>query len=206
MSTEKMKPPTDKRQNQRLRTRRALLAALREILEKGGAPSMEEVADRALVSRATAYRYYPNIETMILEAGFDAAMPATDDFFAQLSGADVRERLHRVPELLFGIVENDEAKFRRFLAATLLDSANALSTGSERVYRRGGRRFGLLEKALETTELEKEQRRKLIRMLALVVGPELFISGVDSCHMERKEIVPAMQWIVDAIWEKIERE
>lgn len=194
------------RHNQRLRTRRALLAAARELMKEHAEPTMEEVADRALVSRATAYRYYPNIQTMLMEAGFDAEVPAPADYFADQQDRSGTDRLKSVPDLLISVMIKDEANFRRFLAATLLDSAGKLSSGDREAFRRGGRRMGLLEKALESSGIPEDQRARIVEMAALVVGPEMFVSAVDSCHMKREAVLPAIHWLIEAIVEKASRE
>ena len=53
--------------NQKRRTRAAILAAAGVLLEQDQRPTVAEVADAALVSRATAYRYFPTQEYMLLE-------------------------------------------------------------------------------------------------------------------------------------------
>ncbi|MGH2896766.1 MAG: helix-turn-helix domain-containing protein [Solirubrobacteraceae bacterium] len=65
MSTE---PRTRDRQTRR--TRRALLAAADELFAEGRVPTVAEVAERADVARATAYRYFPTQESLLLETTF----------------------------------------------------------------------------------------------------------------------------------------
>jgi len=56
------------RPNQKRRTRKDLLLAAARLLQQGKRPSLEEVAEAALVSRATAYRYFPGVEPLLVEA------------------------------------------------------------------------------------------------------------------------------------------
>ena len=49
---------TGGRANQKTRTRRAIVDACRELVRTGSEVTMPEVARRALVSEATAYRYF----------------------------------------------------------------------------------------------------------------------------------------------------
>ena len=56
-------PGTPGRPNQRSRTRKDLLDAASRLLKQGRRPTLEEVAEEARVSRATAYRYFPSVET-----------------------------------------------------------------------------------------------------------------------------------------------
>ena len=63
------------RANQKRRTRKDLLQAAARLLKEGRNPSLEEIAEEALVSRATAYRYFPNVEALLIEAPLDLALP-----------------------------------------------------------------------------------------------------------------------------------
>jgi AcrR family transcriptional regulator len=53
------------RANQRDRTRKDLLSAAARLLKEGASPSMEDLAAAAMVSRATAYRYFPNLDALL---------------------------------------------------------------------------------------------------------------------------------------------
>ena len=54
--------------NQKRRTRAALISAARELLAAGESPTVEQAADRAAVSRTTAYRYFTNQRELIVAA------------------------------------------------------------------------------------------------------------------------------------------
>src|SRR5690349_15637129 len=56
------------RTRQKERTRDALVAATRELLAAGHSPQVEEAAERAGISRTTAYRYFPNQRSLLLAA------------------------------------------------------------------------------------------------------------------------------------------
>src|ERR671922_144625 len=53
------------RTNQKARTRSALLDATRELLAEGANPTVEQAADRAAISRTTAYRYFANRRALL---------------------------------------------------------------------------------------------------------------------------------------------
>ena len=63
------------RPNQKTRTRKDLLQAASLLMKQGRTPTLEEVAEEALVSRATAYRYFPNVDALMVEAWVDVAVP-----------------------------------------------------------------------------------------------------------------------------------
>ena len=62
--------PPKTRDRQTRRTKRALVAAADEIFDEGGVPTVGDVAERADVARATAYRYFPTQEALLLETAF----------------------------------------------------------------------------------------------------------------------------------------
>ena len=56
------------RANQKARTRAAIVDACRDLVRSGAEVTMPEVARRALVSEATAYRYFPDLISLLREA------------------------------------------------------------------------------------------------------------------------------------------
>jgi AcrR family transcriptional regulator len=81
--------------NQNLRTRKDLLLAASRLIKEGRRPTMDEVAEAALVSRATAYRYFPSLESLLVEAPLEGAMPDAEAVFASDTSSDPGERLDR---------------------------------------------------------------------------------------------------------------
>ena len=63
------KPPGEGsgRERQKERTRRAIVAAARELTRSGAEVTMPRVAERAMVSEATMYRYFPDLTALIQE-------------------------------------------------------------------------------------------------------------------------------------------
>lgn len=56
------------RTNQKQRTRMAIVAAARDLIGTGAEVTMPAIARAALVSEATAYRYFPDLPSLISEA------------------------------------------------------------------------------------------------------------------------------------------
>jgi AcrR family transcriptional regulator len=56
------------RTSQKRRTRDALVTAVRELLAEGETPQVDQAAERAGISRTTAYRYFPNQRELLLAA------------------------------------------------------------------------------------------------------------------------------------------
>jgi AcrR family transcriptional regulator len=56
------------RTRQKSRTRQALVDATRRLLAEGLTPRVEDAAERARISRTTAYRYFPSQRSLLLAA------------------------------------------------------------------------------------------------------------------------------------------
>jgi len=54
------------RPGQRRRTRKAIVEATVELLERGVTPTVSEIASAADVSRRTVYMYFPKLEHLLL--------------------------------------------------------------------------------------------------------------------------------------------
>ncbi|MFF5232756.1 TetR/AcrR family transcriptional regulator [Dactylosporangium sp. NPDC000521] len=59
---------TTGRTQQKSRTRQALVDATRQLLAEGSTPQVEDAAERAGVSRTTAYRYFANQRSLLMAA------------------------------------------------------------------------------------------------------------------------------------------
>lgn len=84
------------RTNQKERTRQALIGAARELLGEGQSPSMPDAAERAMVSVATAYRYFRTAEELWDHAAYDTSHLFDEDELRQsieAHGDDVEARL-----------------------------------------------------------------------------------------------------------------
>src|SRR4051812_26045566 len=111
--------PGDGRANQRLRTRKDLLAAAARLLKAGHSPDMDAVAREAMVSRATAYRYFPSVEALLVEAPLDGAVPDPDAVFTGDASTDPADRADRAEAAMHEMVYRNAAQLRVMLAASL---------------------------------------------------------------------------------------
>src|SRR5579862_1725422 len=112
------------RLRQKLRTRAALLAAARDLVAQGTTPTLAAVADGALVSRATAYRYFPTQEALLLELPLDVAAPTVASLFGADAPSDPEDRVALVQNALYDLARDHETQFRLFLRSSLLRSLN----------------------------------------------------------------------------------
>ncbi|MGH8051487.1 MAG: TetR/AcrR family transcriptional regulator, partial [Arenimonas sp.] len=103
------------RPNQKQRTRKDLLQAAARLLKQGQRPSLEEIAEAAMVSRATAYRHFPNVEALLIEAPLDVAAPDAEQLFVAGSSIDPVIRMQRVDTALHDMMEANEKSLRMML-------------------------------------------------------------------------------------------
>jgi len=189
------------RANQRTRTRKDLLQAAARLLKEGRSPSLEEVAEAALVSRATAYRYFPSIEALLIETAVDVAVPGPSDVFTDETSREPVERLLRADTALLEMIAANEQLLRTMLAHNIQQSTRADEEG--KLPRRQNRRTPLIEAALEPArrEFKPAALRELMRALALVMGPEAFIVAKDVLQLDDTETRRLKVWVIRALVE-----
>lgn len=187
------------RANQRHRTRKDLLAAAERMMREGRNPSMEEVAGEAMVSRTTAYRYFPNIEALLVEAPIDIAVPDADNLFADDPSVDPESRLDKAEAALHRMVYENEVPLRIMLAHLLLHRAEGSHEGGSPV--RQNRRTPLIEAALAPARhrFDKAAYRRLCEALALVFGTESMIVFEDVLQLDEKRARKVKNWMIHTL-------
>jgi AcrR family transcriptional regulator len=190
------KTKTRERLNQKLRTRAALLAAARGLVEQGQTPTVADVADAAKVSRATAYRYFPTQEALLVEVPLDIAAPTVASLFNASARPDPEDRVALVQNALYDLARDHETEFRLFLRSSLMRSLSAPAEASDPS--RGARRLDLLDAALAplADELPAEEIDRLRTVLSILVGVESMIVLRDVLHLEHDEARAAGEWAV----------
>jgi AcrR family transcriptional regulator len=189
------KPPA--RANQRYRTRKDLLAAAGRLMKDGRKPTLEDVAEAALVSRATAYRYFPSIEALLAEAPVDISVPDGDTLFAGDPSSDPEERLDRAEAVLHRMVFENEAALRLMLAASLTRSVSA----ERGVPIRQNRRTPLIDAALAPARgrFRKGSYARLRAALAMIFGPESMVVFRDVLRADEKAAREVKSWALRAL-------
>ncbi|HEY9348913.1 MAG TPA: helix-turn-helix domain-containing protein [Inquilinus sp.] len=190
---------TPERANQRYRTRKDLIAAAARLMRSGRKPSLEEVAEAALVSRATAYRYFPSIEALLVEASIDIAVPGGEAVFADDPLEDPEERIDKAEAALHRVVFENEAAIRLMLAATL--TRTAAGPADEAVPRRQNRRTPLIETALAPARrrFKKDSYDRLRAALAMIFGSESMIVFRDVLRLDEATAREVKSWAVRAL-------
>lgn len=180
--------------NQQYRTRNDLLAAAARLMKEGRKPSLEDVAAAALVSRATAYRYFPNLEVLLAEASVHIATPEGPALFADAPPDDVEARVLAAEAALNRVTYDNEPALRVMLASSLLVETQGLPI-------RQNRRLPLIEAALAPVRERMELRgyERLCRALCLVFGPESMIVFKDVLRVDEKVAQEVKAWVIRAL-------
>lgn len=189
------------RPNQRTRTRKDLLRAASRLMKHGRPPTLEEVAEEALVSRATAYRYFPSVEALLIEAPLEGAVPDPDDLFRDASSDDPVERLDRVDAALADMISANEPSLRLMLASSLQRSVNGKPTSG--VPSRQNRRTALIEAALAParSQFTPPALKTLTKSLALIIGTESTVVLKDVLQLDDNDARKVRRWAIRALVE-----
>jgi AcrR family transcriptional regulator len=168
------------RANQKLRTRKAILVAAVELMRTGREMTMLEVAKAALVSEATAYRYFPDLASLLQEA-MAGEMPTPAEALAEVADSvDPVERVAAATEHLLRQVLAYQGATRAMIAATITRPAAATA--------RPGLRFGLIDHALAPLDqtlavTDPAAFTQLKNDLAVVVSAEALFALTDLCGL-----------------------
>jgi len=186
------------RPNQKRRTRKDLLEAAARLVRESGRPSLDDVAEAALVSRATAYRYFPSIEALLLEASIHVAAPdaaVLDD----ASPTDPIDRLQKVDAAFDDMIRENETPLRLMLARILERSVRGDAPSD--LPARQNRRLPLIEAALEPARpgLDPAAFEKLVSALSIVIGTESFVVTKDVLQLSDAEAREVRRWAITAL-------
>lgn len=192
----------DPRANQKARTRAALVQAARQLMRDGVPPSVAEAADAALISRATAYRYFPTQEALLLEVA--SVSPAVEEIEAELAalpGADPAQRLDALLQRFNAVVFDEEASMRASLRVYLDTWLANRRNGVEAPVVREGRRMRWFDQVLAPARAELGEARwqRLRAALALTLGADAMVVMRDVCRLEQAQALSVLRWAAGAL-------
>ncbi|WUH98480.1 TetR/AcrR family transcriptional regulator [Spirillospora sp. NBC_00431] len=200
--TEKDRGPG--RRNQRQRTRTALLEAADRLLQRGETPTVAEVADQALVSRATAYRYFPSQEHLLLEAVLKRSVDRLDG--AVKNAVDRHEgaadRVDALIRTIHEVVSADQRRFRDFMRLSVANASGDGAAAEPSIATvRGSRRVHWIEHALAPVrdELPEPAFRRLVSALTLCTGAEALVVLTDLAGLPVAQVEDTSRWAARAL-------
>ena len=169
-----------------------MVDAARALLGEGIIPTVEQAAERAGISRATAYRYFKNQRLLVAAVHPDISsslLPAD-------APSDVVERARLVAAEIMRRVLEHETELRAMLRIALEphDEEPDLPL-------RKGRRIIWFEDALAplTTLPSEEAKRRLVLATSAAVGIEPFIWLTDMAGVSREDAADILVSTVESL-------
>jgi AcrR family transcriptional regulator len=178
------------RVNQKLRTRTAIIRAAAELAGTGREVMMPEIARLALVSEATAYRYFPDLASLLGEVIADQLPNAAQALEAATDPADPVARVAAVTEFLLRHVLSRQGVVRTLIAASIIRPGQP--------HARPGLRFGLIEHALAplgdspAAVADPAATAQLKRDLAVVISAESLFSLIDLHGLDPEQAIASI--------------
>jgi AcrR family transcriptional regulator len=176
------------RTHQKARTRAALVDATRHLLSEGITPTVEQAADRARISRTTAYRYFTNQRALLI-----ASYPELDAASLLDAGApgDPVARLEIVVERITGQVLTHEPELRAMLRLSL----ETPSPDRDALPLRQGRAIRWIEDALAplSARMPASEVHRLALAIRATVGIEALVWLTDIGGLSREEAADLMR-------------
>ena len=163
-------------------------------MAEGHAPSVEEAAARADVSRTTAYRYFAT-QTDLLVAAHPEVVATS--LLGDSTSSDPLERLDLVVGSFLDLVVSSESQQRTMLRLSLEADPEIRSD----LPLRQGRAIGWILEALEPLAdgWSDAQRLRLAQAVRAVAGIEALVWLLDVGGLTHEEAVSQMRWSARAL-------
>jgi AcrR family transcriptional regulator len=170
------------RVNQKARTRAAIVQAVRDLAREGAEITMPSVAKAALVSEATAYRYFPDLVSLLLEADAGGWPDPAEALGPVAHSDDPVERVGYAAEVLLSGVLDRQSAVRAMIAATIT-RPNIAAT-------RPGHRFALIDYALAPLAgADPHVLNELRQGLAVVMSAEALFTLTDLYGLSPRDAI-----------------
>src|ERR1700694_2193471 len=180
--------PGGMRHRQKNRTRRALLDAAAELMRQGREPTVAEGAEVAEVSRATAYRYFPTQESLLVEMRMFAPEGPLEMFDkVVLESGDPVERV--------GVLAREVSEWA-LQNETALRTLLRLSLDPETGVRRPGHRIRWIAEALQPLQgkVDGATLDRLSSALTMLLGIDPIIPLRDFAELPPAQAIEVIEW------------
>jgi AcrR family transcriptional regulator len=185
------------RDNQKRRTRRALVEAAGRLIAAGGRPSVAEAAEAAEISARTAYRYFPSAEQLAVEATLEATRQNMElSIESGPPDEPVTDRVDRLVDALQQMTLDNETLLRQMIKFTV--DRDPIEPG---VPPRPARRLEYVEQALAPLQdrLAPDELDRLTFALTVTIGIESTLVLRDICGLDSSEILAVQHWAARAL-------
>jgi AcrR family transcriptional regulator len=186
------------RVQQKARTLEALVAAARTLVASGMTPTVQEAAAEALVSRTTAYRYFPTQQALLL-----AAYPETgkDSVLGDDPPHDVATRFDIVFAEMARQVTDNEAPLRAMLRLSL----DASPARDQPLLRRGRRRIWVADALAPLRDrICHDDFERLVLAVTVATGIEAFVWLTDIAQLTPAEALRIMRFSAQTLLDTAE--
>ena len=181
------------RVRQKQRTLEALITATRALLASGVTPTVAEAAEAALVSRTTAYRYFPTQHALLL-----AAYPeiGKDSVLGDDPPDDTQARFEIVfAEMARQVTENGVP-----LRAMLRLSLDRSAQGDQPLLRRGRRRTWVADALSPLGEkMDEDHFDRLVLAVTAATGIEVFVWLTDIARLTPDKALDIMRFTAQTL-------
>ncbi len=176
------------RTHQKARTRAAMLAATRELLAEGATLTVDKAAERAAISRTTAYRYFPNQRALLVASYPGLEAPSLLDAEAP---ADPAARLEVVTEAIGQQILDREPELRAMLRLSL----ESPPANQDALPLRQGRAIGWIEDALAPLrdDMPAPELHRLALAIRATLGIEALVWLTDIGGLSGAEAIEVMR-------------
>jgi predicted DNA-binding protein (UPF0251 family) len=165
-----------------------MVAATRQLLAEGVTPTVEQAAERAAISRTTAYRYFANQRALLIASypELDATSLLDDDV-----PADPVARLDLVTDSIARQIIEHEPELRTMLRLSLETPA----PNPQSLPLRQGRVIAWIEDALEPvrTHIPEPELRRLVLAIRATLGIEALVWLTDIGGLSREQAADLMR-------------
>ena len=175
-----------------------------ELLRQGITPTVAQAAEAALVSRTTAYRYFPTQESLLLELTVTIDVGELEELVQQPVDAEgATARALEVIDRFNRHVHEQEAQYRTAQRVYQDQWLDAVAKGETEPFVRQGRRGRWLETSLAplADRVPKADYYRLIKGLSLVMGGEAMVVMRDVCHLDTEEAAAVTDWVARTLIE-----
>ena len=182
------------RTRQKQRTRDALVAAARDLVARdGSAPTVEQTAAAAAISRTTAYRYFPSQKSLLLAAHPETGLTS---LLLPDAGDDAEERLLAAVRAFHELILDTEPQQRIMLRLSLEPETTAHDLPL-----RQGRAVGWFEDALAVLKprLSDAEVHRLAVAVRSATGIEALVWLVDVAGFSRDEATELLRGTARAL-------
>lgn len=185
---------TTGRWRQKQRTRQTLIDSARDLVTLGTTPTVEQAAERAGISRTTAYRYFPNQRALLVAAHPEIG---TASFLPRDAPTEPAARLRAVVERFTQLISDTEPQQRTMLRLSL----EQRDDGASELPLRQGRAIGWIEESLEPlrSRLTDAEVRQLAVAIRSATGIEALVWLRDVAGLSPADAVALMRWSADAL-------